>query len=291
MSKKFTYKQMERLWRPKRAASKFDGGEVTIIGGSDLFHGAPILALRVASRVVDMVYLATPEQDKEVSNLIKAQLGAFIWIPRDDLSYYLKKSEAILIGTGMMRYGHEHEHESDHNGLVFDNVGKETKRITEELLTEYPLKKWVIDGGSLQVMDSGLIPIGSVVTPNAREYEMLFKEKVNWDNLDVLIKRVERQALRHECVIALKGALSIVSDGKKTYLVEGGSPGLAKGGTGDVLAGLTVGLLAKNPPLLAAAAANFLVKKAGEALEKERGTMFNADDVADAVARMWKKFT
>lgn len=278
---------MEKLWRPKKDATKFDNGQITIIGGSSLFHGAPILALKTASRLVDMVYFASPIEDKGVVDLLKSQLGAFIWIPMEDLSSYIKKSEVVLIGPGMMRYKKE---AGLHTSDVCDDEGRITKRITEELLLEYPLKRWVIDGGSLQVMDAGLIPVGAVVTPNTKEFQMLFREHIGWDDLEMVVKKVEKQALKHECTIVLKGATTVVSDGKITWLVEGGSPGLTKGGTGDIVAGLTAALMAKNKTILAAAAANFLVKRAAEELEAERGTMFNADDVVEKIPVVWRKF-
>lgn len=266
--------------------TKFDGGQVVIVGGSRLFHGAPVLALKAASRLVDMVYFASGEENRDIAERIKTSLSAFIWIPRDELDEYIKKSDVVLIGPGLMRYESE---KGGHNGQVCDGEGRETKALTERLITEFPLKKWVIDGGSLQVMDDGLIPLGSVVTPNAKEYEMLFGERVNWRDLDGLVRKVERQAMKHECVIALKGVVSVVSDGKETYLVEGGSPGLSKGGTGDVLAGLTAGLSVKNSSVLAAAAANFLVKKTAEELDGERGEMFNADDLVERVPVVYKR--
>jgi len=47
--------------------------------------------------------------------------------------------------------------------------------------------------------------------------------------------------------------------------------------------------LAKNPPVLAAAAANFLVKKTAEELDSERGEMFNADDLVERVPVVYKR--
>jgi NAD(P)H-hydrate repair Nnr-like enzyme with NAD(P)H-hydrate dehydratase domain len=58
-----------------------------------------------------------------------------------------------------------------------------------------------------------------------------------------------------------------------------------------VLAGLTVGLLAKNPPLLAAAAASFVVKKTAEVLYQEAGYSFSSDDVAERVFKIMKSLS
>ena len=87
----------------------------------------------------------------------------------------------------------------------------------------------------------------------------------------------------------MKGEVSVVSDGKSTMMIEGGSEGLTKGGTGDVLAGLISGLLVNNEKVLAGAAGNFLVKKASERLEEERGLMYNAEDLILEVAILWKE--
>lgn len=65
-------------------------------------------------------------------------------------------------------------------------------------------------------------------------------------------------------VIALKGAVTFITDGVRVFRLEAPNSGMAKGGSGDVLAGLTVGLLAQGlPPLDAAALAAWLHSAAG----------------------------
>jgi NAD(P)H-hydrate repair Nnr-like enzyme with NAD(P)H-hydrate dehydratase domain len=82
-------------------------------------------------------------------------------VPWEEIESYVEKSDAVLIGPGLMRYGKDHE-------------GEETREITRDLLTKFSDKKWVIDGGSLQVMDPKWIPKDSILTPNQKEYKMLF---------------------------------------------------------------------------------------------------------------------
>jgi len=79
--------------------------------------------------------------------------------------------------------------------------------------------------------------------------------------------------------------LTIVCSPENWVVIEGGNAGLTKGGTGDVLAGLTVGLAAKNQPFLAAAASSFILKKAAGELYKKVGFAYNADDLAEEVPR------
>jgi len=48
---KFDPRELKKLYKPAHESAGEDNGQVTIIGGSSLFHGAPLLALKVASRI------------------------------------------------------------------------------------------------------------------------------------------------------------------------------------------------------------------------------------------------
>lgn len=253
---------------------KYSTGQVTMVGGSKLFHGAPLLALRSASRLVSMVYFSSFEEDKGVAEKLKAGLASFVWVEREDVNEYIAKSEAVLIGPGMMR-SHSKEHK-----FMCDATGEETRKTSVDLFKKFPDKKWIVDGGTLQVVRAEDIPQGSVVTPNKKEFEMLFGEKPI-DEIDGRCEQVFNIAKRQKLVILTKDAVSIASDGESVYKIEGGSEGLIKGGVGDVIAGLTLGFLAKNNGLFAVCAASYLIKKAAEKLTAERGMMFNADDLAE----------
>ena len=105
MMRKFLPEELKKLSKPHEFSSNEDNGQVTIIGGSKLFHGAPILALKTASRIVDMVFFASPEPSVGgIAEQLKSKLGSFIWIPWDEVGEYIAKSDAILIGPGLMRY-------------------------------------------------------------------------------------------------------------------------------------------------------------------------------------------
>ncbi|KKQ25487.1 MAG: Carbohydrate kinase, YjeF related protein [Microgenomates group bacterium GW2011_GWC1_37_12b] len=314
--KEFKKEELTKLFRPHDNSNGEDNGQITIIGGSELFHGAPILALKTASRIVDMVFFATPEKSVGmVAELIKSKLMSFIWIPWDDLSAYIEKSDAILIGPGFMRFGSEKTPESDRH---FDNhnEGKTTREITEKLLKKFPLKKWVIDAGSLQTMDAEWIPENAIITPNKKEFETLFGAKFSTGLATEMAKK-------YKCIIVAKGPESYVTSADETVLIKGGNAGMTKGGTGDILAGLTVALLAKNEPFLSACAASYIEKAAADELycgyqedhglqpvdelssdmssslgkprssgrggrHKKVGTNYNADDLADFIPEYFK---
>lgn len=276
MEKKFI-EFVKNLYRPREDSVKADNGQLTIIGGSRLFHGPPIMALKVASRIVDMVFLATPSEDKPVADALRSQLSSFIWVPRPDLEKYIEKSDAALIGPGMMRYAREGV---DPTG-VYDEAGTETKRITEYLLQRFPGKKWIIDGGALQTMDAKFIPKNSILTPNKKEFARLFGEEMNYET-------VSKWALRYSCVIVGKLKTSVVCDGGSCEEITGSTLGLSKGGTGDTLAATIAAFACKNDPFLAAVAGITVGRLAVERLIERVGTMYNSDDLADEIPRAYK---
>lgn len=251
---KFDPNIIKSIYSPDANSTKGDNGQVTIIGGSSLFHGAPIFALTAASRVVDMVFFASPEPSVgRVAENVKSKLSSFIWVPWEDVNEYVEKSDACLIGPGLMRC-------------------EETREITREVLNKFQDKRWVIDAGSLQMMDKDWIPEGSILTPNAKEYKLLFGDS---EPVEVVKK--------YKCVIVIKGPETKVFSCKGSTLVSGGNAGLTKGGSGDIEAGLTVALLAKNDPYLAACTASFIVKKAADTLYSKVGQYYNSDDLANIV--------
>ncbi len=92
-------------------------------------------------------------------------------------------------------------------------------------------------------------------------------------------------AKRWGCVVLLKGATSCISNGVQVRLNTTGNAGLAKGGSGDVLAGLITGLLAQGMPAFDAAScgAFLLGASADMALELLKERMLLARDVIDAL--------
>ena len=273
MNIKFSQAELKKLWKPREDSSGEDNGQVTIIGGSSLFHGAPMLAVKAASR---LVFFGSPERNLE--NI--AKLNSFIWIPWNEIDVYVKKSEAVLIGPGFMRF--RSEEVTDEEKLACDEECRKTREITQRLLQKFPEKKWVIDGGSLQTMEVEWIPQRAILTPNIKEFELLFNAQCSMHN-------AQENAKKYNCVIVAKGPVTYVTDGEITYEVDGGNAGLTKGGTGDTLAGVITGLFAKNDGLQAAAAGTYLIKKTAEMLYKKVGYNFNADDVAENVFEVFEK--
>jgi len=267
---------LKKLYIPQDKSNNEENGQVTIIGGSKLFHGAPILSLKVASRIVDMAFFASPEKSVgRVAERVKSKLTSFIWVPWQETEKYVEKSNAVLIGPGLMRFRSEKIPDNQRQERC-DEACQATIKITKHFLARFPNKKWVIDAGSLQVLDIDWVPQEAILTPNQKEYELLFNKLP-----------IEKAAKKHKCIIVLKGPKTLVCSAERCVEVRGGNPGMTKGGTGDVQAGLTVGLLAKNEPFLAASSAAHITKVAADRLYKRVGTNYNADDLAEEIPTLF----
>ena len=99
---------------------------------------------------------------------------------------------------------------------------------------------------------------------------------------------VQELAKEFKLTILLKGEVDVVSNGTEAVQISGGNPGMTKGGTGDVLAGLVAALYCKNEAFLSAEAGSFINKKAGEALAEKMGIYFNASDLATEIPVVMK---
>ncbi|MBI4100744.1 NAD(P)H-hydrate dehydratase [Candidatus Microgenomates bacterium] len=270
---KFDSKDLKKLYLPIKESHKGQNGKLTIIGGSHLFHGASLWALKVASRICDMVFYASTPENNELTQKLKSDLYDFIAVPREKMEDYIEESDVILIGPGLPREE--------------GRVGNEepTRELTERLLKRFSEKKWVIDAGSLQTIEpERLKELGGnvIITPHLKEFETLFKIEATESNVSVI-------AQKYDCTILLKGEVDVVCNSQTCRLIEGGNAGMTKGGTGDVLAGLAAALACKNDLFLAACSASYINKKAGDELYKRVGYYFNASDLADEIPKLMKQ--
>ncbi|MBI2033316.1 MAG: NAD(P)H-hydrate dehydratase [Candidatus Levybacteria bacterium] len=280
----FDTKLLKKLYTPPSDSHKGQNGKVMVIGGSHLFHAASLWALKIASRIVDMTFYASVPENNEIVKAAKEEFRDGIVVPRGKMDDYIHEAEAILIGPGLPRKE------------GWERGDDDTKELTETLLRKYPQKQWVIDGGSLQVINPALIPVNAILTPHLKEFQQLFNFQFPISNfqsnpneqINQLQNKTIEMARKYNCIILLKGQTDIVCSPDRCVRVEGGNAGMTKGGTGDVLAGLVAALAAKNEPFLAALTGSYINKKAGEALFDRMGYYFNASDLVDQIPMTMK---
>lgn len=272
-----------KLYIPPPESHKGQNGKLLLIGGSKLFHSASLWALKVASRIVDMVYYASVPDNNEIVLSAKKEFHDGIVIKRDQIDDYIEEADCVLIGPGLPRDEGIEEGDDD------------TRKLTKRLLLSYQYKRWVIDGGSLQTMEPAWIPPHAILTPHRREFFRLFHDEVK-DRLGAKGSEgeppgsiIEEQAKKHNCSVVLKGQEDVICSPDECKIVKGGNAGMTKGGTGDVLAGLIAALYCKNEDFLSAIAGSWINKAAGDALFAKVGYYFNTSDLVDEIPRVMKQ--
>ncbi len=256
---------LNQIKLPSPDSHKGQNGKLLIIGGSELFHAASKWSLDIASKFVDMVFYSSVPLNNELIREAKAKFWNGIIVPRVNLDDYLDEADCILIGPGMER-------------------NKKTTSIVNNLLSKDPSKKWVIDAGALQMIDTNLINSHHIITPHHQELQLLMKNS-KVDQIPVQ----DFLSVIHKPTILLKGPVDKIYAEDKVIKIAGGNAGMTKGGTGDVLAGLVAALYCTHEPVTAAVVASFINKKAGESLYHRVGPYYNASDLVTEVPQIfWK---
>jgi NAD(P)H-hydrate epimerase len=252
----------------KQASHKGENGIVVVIGGSELYVGAPILTAMAALRSgVDLAYIAAPEIVSAIANayspdIISVKLPGKYLRPghMDEIRKYAKRADCLVIGNGA-------------------GLRTETRSLLKKVcMTDKPK---VIDADALDAI-KGIKVSNCVLTPHHGEFRDLFGEEGGRNTI--------RKYAKKDMIILLKGPIDLVSDGKSIVEIKGGNPGMTVGGTGDVLAGLTAGLIAQGEPLMKAAVlASRINKKAGDIAYRKKGYGLLASDLVEIIPEILKK--
>jgi ADP-dependent NAD(P)H-hydrate dehydratase len=266
---------------PPRSYSsrKGDNGTVLITGGSRFYHGAPVLATMSALRSgADLVYTAVP---RSIITAVRSFSPAIIALPLPDdkltvgstnrlVAMLPKHADAAAIGMGMS--------------------------LEPEALSAL-VRKLKQTGTKILLDASALIPqileeisnTGSIVTPHAGEYKRLFGTEPGTTK-EEMTSNVHRLAKEHGITIVLKGWVNIISDGEQLAAVKRSTPAMTVGGTGDVLSGVSAGLLARMKPFDAALVAIYVNGLAGNLAFKRAGLHIIATDLIDTLPAVMKQF-
>jgi len=272
---------LPKLKLPAINSHKGENGKLLIIGGSQLFHAASKWSLDVASKLVDMVFYASTPENAQLVKTAKGEFWNGIVIPLDHLETYLVEADVIVIGPGMER--------SD-----------QTANLVNDLVAKYPSKKWLIDAGALQMIDVGLIPATAILTPHLQELKLLAQKlavanseaEAEQDSTAQPTKILASLADKLSCTILCKGQTDLILNQSEIWQVEGGNPGLTKGGTGDVLAGLVGGLYCQQDRLSASLIGSYINKLAGDDLAKKVGPFFNSSDLVNQIPlTLWRAYS
>ncbi|MHA7110538.1 NAD(P)H-hydrate dehydratase [Sunxiuqinia elliptica] len=166
-----------------------------------------------------------------------------------------------------------------------------SRRALKQLLEAKP-GKIVLDADALNILSMHpewlkLLPVGAILTPHPKEFERLVGESSN------SYTRLQKQrdfAREYQVYVVLKGAhTSIATPDGKVYFNNTGNPGMATAGSGDVLTGIILGLLAQAyEPLDAALLGVWIHGVAGDLAAERSG--YHALIASDVIQSLGKAF-
>ena len=282
MTKLLKVSMIRNFIPPRKFASrKGDNGKVLVLGGSYIYHGAPILSSIAALRCgADLVYTCVPKINAGVT---RAATPNLIVLPLVDAKLTRGAVHKLL-------------------GIIPKDLDSATIGMglgVQDIEALKLLVKSLLDMGVRLSLDaSALVPDilsvienkNVVVTPHGGEFKRLFGELPS-DSKKERISLVEKYARENSVTVLLKGPTDVVSDGNKTFLNVKNTPAMTVGGTGDVLSGLVAGMLSKNKnPLESAAAAVFVNGKAGVLAQRKYGLHIVATDLLEFIPDAMKPF-
>ena len=251
----------------KRNVHKGALGRLSILAGSESYSGAAVIAelgatafalgdglvklcvpdvilYPVMSKITECTLLSCPSKDGRLAydepTLQKAVTGA----------------DAVLFGNGV-------------------DVSDEGRKILRYLIKNVAVPL-VLDADGLNMLSEEPELLhqragATVLTPHPREMSRLMGLPTD-EILSDPVSYAKEFAARYKAVVAFKGASTVVTDGKTAYLSATGSPGMAKGGSGDLLAGAIAALAAGGrDALISAYGAAYILGLAGEGAAEERG--------------------
>lgn len=270
-------KDIKPLLKPRaRHSHKGDFGRALLVAGSKGMAGASVLAARAAMRSgAGLLTVHVPE-----SNNIIVQTSvpeAMTSIDSNDSCFSdlidVSRYDAVAVGPGI-------------------GQNKESERALLHLIENCRVPM-VIDADALNILARNSeylyrLPAGSVLTPHPGEFARLFGDCANsYEKL----QKAQSYAVASGVTVVLKGAYTVIiaPDGN-LYFNSTGNPGMATGGSGDVLTGIVLSLLVQGHAAADAARYGVYIHGlAGDCAVKEKGEIsLVAGDIVDCLPQAWK---
>ena len=267
---------------PERKADTHKGnyGKILLLCGSRGYTGAAALASMGALRTGSgLVYLAVPESIYEIEAVkltepviypVADENGMYASSAVSQVLSLLTGKDAVLVGPG-----------------IGQSAG--TRAIVRTVLEAFsgPI---VVDADGINVLAAHKDILRgrtspTILTPHDGEFRR-FGGYISEDRT----ASAADFAAEYGVVLLLKGHRTVITDGASCYINTTGNPGIATGGSGDVLAGIITSLLGQGlPPLEAAACGAWLHGAAGDICAKEVGQYgMLPSDMLNALPRLLK---
>jgi NAD(P)H-hydrate epimerase len=252
-------KQISAQLKPrKRYSHKGTYGHALIISGSYGKIGATVLTSKACLR--SGAGLVTTYLPKCGYEILQTSVPEAMCLTDENSAFIstlpnLEKYGAVGVGPGL-------------------GTHTTTAKVICELLqnVKVPL---LLDADALNIISQNtqwlkLIPEGTILTPDIKEFDRLFGTSATSEER---YKKQREFSIQQKVIIVLKDAHTCISDSQgNLYFNTSGNPGMATGGSGDVLTGMITGLLAQNYDSIQAALLGvYYHGLAGDTAAKEKG--------------------
>lgn len=243
-------------------AHKGDFGKILLLCGSYGYTGAAALSAMGALRCgAGLVYLGVPESiyaieaaklNEPIVMALPEEKGMLSARATETILEMLPKMDAVLMGCGM-------------------GCSNGTFSVIQKVLAEFngPI---VLDADGINGLNGHIDVLRgrtgiTILTPHDVEFQ-----RIGGVLTDDRIASAKAFAEESNSIVLLKGYRSVITDGIQTYVNPTGNPGMAVGGSGDVLSGMITALLGQGiAPLEAAACGAWLHGAAGDICAEEIG--------------------
>ena len=259
-------------------AHKGNFGRVLLLCGSRGYTGAAALAAMGALRCgAGLVYLGVPESIYTIEATKLTEPIVFPLPDRDgmlsedaipEIRALLPRMDAVLIGCGL-------------------GVSEGTLAVLKMVLTEF-FGPVIVDADGINLLAQHKDILrgrtgSTILTPHAGEFARL-----GYGGDRMLSAKQAAEELTS--ILLLKGHQTVITDGNHTYLNLTGNPGMATGGSGDVLAGMITAFVGQRIPVLeATAVAACLHGRAGDICAEELGQYaMLPSDILEVLPRLMK---
>jgi len=283
---KMNINQIKKLMDRKKTSHKGENGYALIIGGSEDYVGAVALAGLSALRTgCDTVTIAAPEKVAWTINRMSPDLithkvkGNYFNIKNaKEMVKFAERYDAALIGNGVTR-------KADKFCQYFIKKSPKLKVIDSDALKSLSFKDFhnAILTPHEHELEMMLVNSGKeFLLPKLRESNAKEKAEILQGNL--------RYFLQNNNVLLIKGPTDIIISKNKIAYNRTGNQGMTKGGTGDILAGIIVGFLAKTKDQFKSAVAASYVNGwvPDQLLKKKKGYTFIASDILEDLGKISK---
>lgn len=274
----------EDYWKllPKRTTDSHKGtyGRLLVIAGSEGMSGAAYLNAAAAYRTgAGLVQIYTPKENRIVLQTLlpEAIVTTYETYEEEKVKGLLEQADAICIGSGL-------------------GTGETAKKILQTVLREAKVP-CVIDADGLNLLSEyreylAFLREGRfILTPHMKEMSRLLEIKISKIKAQRLLL-LEEFVQKYDCTCILKDSCTIVAGkNERIYVNRSGNESMAKGGSGDVLAGIIAGLLAQKAAENDAAVLGVYAHgKCGDLAREELGSYsVLATDLIKNLSSVWKE--